>query len=121
LQNDWLLFNQKLISNTNDTLTIASVVFEAYFGKSYVLPDSGVFLFQKIGNNVWEIWSGFRASKLDTIRVFKTGLASRYHIELNDSIKLRTNFRGVTLKATTVVRTPRLFPHINSGFYFIYA
>jgi len=104
LQNDWLLFDRKSISNTNDTLTIASVVFETYLGESYVLPDSGVFLFQKIGNNVWEIWSGFRASKLDTIRVFKTGSASKYHIEINDSIQLRTNFRGATLKATTVVK-----------------
>jgi len=114
------LFNQKSISNTSDTLTIASVVFETYLGKSYVLPDSGVFLFQKIGNNVWEIWSGFRASKLDTIRVFKTGLASKYHIEINDSTELRMNFRGVTLKATTVVRiTPRLFPHIIRVFFFL--
>jgi len=121
LQNDWLLFNQKSISNTNDTLTIALIVFETYLGKSYVLPDSGVFLFQKIGNNVWEIWSGFQASKLDTIRVFKIGLASKYHIEMNDSIELRTNFRGTTLKAITVVRiTQRLFPHINSDFFYVY-
>jgi len=104
LQNDWFLFNQKLVLNTNDTLTIASVVFKTYLGKSYVLPDSGVFLFQEIENNDWEIWSGFRASKLDAIRVFKTGLVSKYHIEINDSLKLRTNFRGANLKATTVVR-----------------
>jgi len=103
LQNDWLLFNQKSISNTNDTFKTASVVFETYLGTSYVLPDSCVFLFQEIGNNVWEIWSGFRASKLDTIRVFKTGLASKYHIEINKSLDLRMNFRGATLKATTVV------------------
>lgn len=94
-------------------MAIASVVFDTYLDKSYVLPDSCVFLFQKIGNNVWEIWSGFRASKLDTIRVFKTGLASKYHMEIYDSIDLRTNFWGATLKATTVViMTPRLFLHI---------
>lgn len=117
MQNDWLLFNQKSISNTNDTLTIVSIVFEKYLGKSYVLPDSGVFLFQKIGNNVWEIWSGFQSSKLDAIRVFKIGSASKY-IEMNDSIELRTNFRGTTLKAITVVRiTQRSFPHINSDFF----
>jgi len=109
LQNDWLLFNQKLISNTNDTLKIASVVFETYLSKSYVLPDSGVFLFQEIGSNVWEIWSGFRASKFDRIRVFKTGFASKYYIEINDSIELRTNFRGANLKAITVVRTKNDF------------
>ncbi|XP_029347065.1 ionotropic receptor 75a-like [Acyrthosiphon pisum] len=113
LQNDWLLFNQKSISNTSDTLTIASVVFETYLGKSYVLPDSGVFLFQKIGNNVWEIWSGFRASKLDTIRVYKTGLASKYHIEINDSTEIRMDFRGATLKATTVIFNPSEFIGFN--------
>jgi len=62
-----------------------------------------VFLFQKIGNNFREIRSGFRASKLDTIRVFKTGSASKYHVEINDSLDLRMDFRGATLKATTVV------------------
>ncbi|XP_026805088.1 uncharacterized protein LOC113548417 [Rhopalosiphum maidis] len=113
LQNDWLLFNQNSISNTNDTLTIASVVFETYLGKSYVLPDSGVFLFQEIRNNVWEIWSGFRASKLDTIRVFKTGLASEYHIEISDSNELRTNFRGANLRATTVIFNPSEFVGFN--------
>lgn len=117
MQNDWFLFNQKLVLNTNDTLTIASVVFETYLGKSYVLPDSGVFLFQEIGNNDWEIWSGFRASKLDAIEVFKTGFVSKYHIEINDSIRLRTNFRGANLKATTVVRNiPRVFSHIICNF-----
>lgn len=117
MQNDWFLFNQKLVLNTNDTLTIASIVFETYLGKSYVLPDSGVFLFQEIGNNDWEIWSGFRASKLDAIRVFKTGLVSKYHIEINDSIRLRTNFRGAKLKATTVVRkTQRIYSHFICNF-----
>jgi len=79
--------------------------FKIYLANAYILPDSGVFLFLKTNNNVWEIWSGFRASKLDSIRVFEYGMASSNQLtiirELHDE---RRNFRGIILKSTTVVR-----------------
>lgn len=79
--------------------------FQIYLANAYVLPDAGVFLFLETNNDVWEIWSGFRASKLDSIRVFEYGTASSNRLtvvrELHDE---RRNFRGITLKSTTVVR-----------------
>lgn len=79
--------------------------FETYLGNAYVLPDSSVFMFQKINNNIWEIWNGFRTSELDSMRVFKVGLASPNHLILNDvSVNERRNFRGTTLRTNTVVR-----------------
>lgn len=105
MQNDWVLFHSKITSTSNnkDASTIVSKVFNTYLDKYYILPDSGVFLFQEIENNVWEIWSGFRASKLDVMRVFKIGMVSKDHIKFGDLMKQRMDFRGVELKATTVV------------------
>lgn len=105
MQNDWILFNQNpLVNNANSTL-FASQTFEIYFSNAYVLPDSGIFLFQQIDDNVWEIWSGFRASKLDTIRVFKIGaVSSNYFYSMNVFNNERSDFRGITLKSATVVR-----------------
>ncbi|XP_022171946.1 glutamate receptor ionotropic, kainate 4-like [Myzus persicae] len=78
--------------------------FQIYLANAYVLPDAGVFLFLETNNDVWEIWSGFRASKLDSIRVFEYGTASSNRLtvvrELHDE---RRNFRGITLKSTTVI------------------
>lgn len=105
MQNDWVLFNPKMtsISNSKDVSTIVLDIFNKYLDKYYILPDSEVFLFQEIKNNVWEIWSGFRASKLDVMRVFKMGMASKDYIELGDVMKQKTDFKGVELKAITVV------------------
>lgn len=103
LQNDWLLFGGKSMNSTNDTSAIALDVFEMYLGKSYVLPDSAVFFFQNIGHGVWEIWSGFRASKSDTIGILKVGMTSKDRMEIDDLMRYRTNFRGVELRAITVV------------------
>lgn len=79
-------------------------MFETYLGNAYVLPDSGVFLFQKINNDKWEIWSGFRASKSDAYRVFRVGTSSSNGSINNESYIERRNFRGIILKANTVVR-----------------
>lgn len=100
-----MLFRQDAISNNTDAVTIVSNLFETYLGKSYILPDSGVFFFHKVENrsSLWEIWIGFRVSKSDVIRVYKIGVASKDRMEIDDQIKLRTNFRGVELKTTTVV------------------
>jgi len=103
LQNDWVLLNHKSITNKDDTFTIALDVLKTYLNTSYVLPDSGVFILQEIENNLWKIWSGFRASKLDIFRVFCVGMASTNRTEIGDLNKFRTNFQGVQLKTTTVV------------------
>lgn len=100
LQNDWVLFNGKM--NGNDTSTAAREVFRKFLDESYVLPDSGVFLFQKTRKRAWEIWTGFRASKSDAIRVFRVGTTFGDRMEIGDS-EPRKNFRGVQLKATAVV------------------
>lgn len=104
-QNDWVFFNGDGYPNNDNTMAVALNEFETHLGESYVLPDSGVFLYQKTGRGVWEIWSGFRASKRDAIRVFRAGVASVDRIELYDLIGQKTDFRGVELKATTVVGT----------------
>lgn len=104
MQNDWILFYRNPTVNKTNSAVFASRTFEMYFGDAYVLPDSGVFLFQEIHDNVWEIWNGFRASKLDTIRVFKIGIvSSNYFYTIDDLNGERSDFRGITLKSTTVV------------------
>jgi len=78
--------------------------FQLYLGNAYVLPDASVFLFLKTYDGVWEIWSGFRASKSDAIRVFEIGTASSNRLTIREEIHdEKRNFRGVTLKSTTVV------------------
>lgn len=108
MQNDWILFGKNVATNTTNTTSLALKIFETYLGDAYVLPDSGVFLFQEIDNDVWEIWNGFRFSKSDTLRVFKIGSASPNNlmINVNDLYAVSRNFRGVTLKANAVVRIP---------------
>eukprot|EP00102_Acyrthosiphon_pisum_P025866 XP_016663076.1 PREDICTED: glutamate receptor ionotropic, delta-1-like [Acyrthosiphon pisum] len=78
--------------------------FQIYLANAYILPDAGVFLFLETYNSdIWEIWSGFRASKLDTIRVFEYGRASSNQLTISESHDERRNFRGITLKSTTVI------------------
>lgn len=105
MQNDWVFFNSKTKSNSQHSSKIASDVFKTYLDTYYILPDSEVFLFQEIENNIWEIWSGFRASKFDVMRVFKIGMASKVHMEIDNFMKEKTDFRGIELKTTTVVST----------------
>lgn len=104
MQNDWILFDKNVATNRTNTTSLALKIFETYLGDAYVLPDSGVFLFLEIDNDVWEIWNGFRFSKLDIMRVFKVGSASSIYLNVNDLYAERRNFREVTLKANTVVR-----------------
>lgn len=87
----------------NETL-FAIKIFDNYLNNAYVLPDSAVFLFRKIDySDVWEIWSGFRSSKLDKMRVFKIGIISPNYMNIDNSTEERQNFLGITLKANTVV------------------
>lgn len=103
MQNDWILLNQNLVINQTNTTLLALQIFETYLDNAYILPDSDVFLFQKIDIDVWEIWNSFRFSKSDTIRVFKIGSASPNYLEMNDLYTEKRDFCGITLKANTVV------------------
>lgn len=92
------------MKNETNSASFTLKMFETYLGNAYVLPDSGVFLFLKINDDKWEIWSGFRASESDAFRVFKIGAASSNGYTVIDSYVERRNFHGVILKANTVVR-----------------
>jgi len=103
-QNDWILFDEGSLTNEMSSAQFASRTFQIYLANAYVLPDAGVFLFLKTYNSdIWEIWSGFRASKLDTIRVFEYGTVSSNRLTISELHDERRNFRGITLKSTTVV------------------
>lgn len=103
MQNDWLLFDRNSFVNNTDRASFALRTFETYLGNAYVLPDSGVFLFQKFENNVWEIWNGFRVSKKYPLIVFQIGLTSPNYLKIDLFNHERSNFRGEKLKATSVV------------------
>lgn len=106
--NDWILLGgQPAVTNETNTTaaSLAMEIFQTYLGEAYVLPDAGVFLFQKTGQkDLWYIWNGFRASKSDTMRVYKIGTASPERLEIDDLRDERRDFRGITLKVNTVVR-----------------
>lgn len=99
MQNDWVLLdeNQQVTDETNGT------TLETYLGDAYVLPDSAVFLFQRTDENFWKIWNGFRAGKSGPIRTFEIGTTSTSHLNISDLNGERRDFRGITLKANTVV------------------
>lgn len=85
---------------------IALETFEIYLNKSYVLPESNVYLLIETDDNyAWEIWAGFKVSKMEKIQVHRHGIVTSDGIELNnnDSILLKSDLRDITLKATTVV------------------
>ncbi|CAI6365967.1 unnamed protein product [Macrosiphum euphorbiae] len=103
-QNDWILFDEGSLANEMSSAQFALRTFQIYLANAYVLPDAGVFLFLETYNSdIWEIWSGFRASKLDTIRVFEYGTASSNRLTISELHDERRNFRGITLKSTTVI------------------
>lgn len=106
MQNDWILFDRNATTaNTTNSNGFAWKTFNKYLADAYVLPDSGVFLFEEIDDNVWKFWNGFRASKTDGLRVFGMGSGSSnyFHIDSFAFNEQRKNFLGITLKATTVV------------------
>ncbi|XP_050060032.1 glutamate receptor ionotropic, kainate glr-3-like [Aphis gossypii] len=102
-QNDWILFDQNSFANETNSAQFALRTFQLYLGNAYVLPDASVFLFLKTYDGVWEIWSGFRASKSDAIRVFEIGTASLNRMTIREMHDEKRNFRGVTLKSTSVI------------------
>jgi len=97
------LFDEGSLANEMSSAQFALRTYQIYLTNAYVLPDAGVFLFLETYSDIWEIWSGFRASKLDTIRVFKYGTASSNWLTILELHNERRNFRGITLKSTTVV------------------
>lgn len=104
MQNHWILINPRRKVNATDSSTIALETFEKYLGEAYILPESNVLLFVETADDAWEIWEGFRVSKTDKIRVNKHGFVTSSALQLNNSIPIKADLRGITLKATTVVR-----------------
>lgn len=107
MQNYWILIDSRRgASSMSNTSKIALETFEMHLSKSYVLPESNVFLLVQTDENyAWEIWEGFRVSKMEKFQVHRHGTVTNNGIELNynESILFKTDLRGITLKATTVV------------------
>lgn len=105
MQNDWVLINSRRNeSRVLDTSEIALETFEMHLSEAYVLPESNVFLFIDTTSG-WEIWEGFKVGKMERIQVNKHGVVTSdgLYFEKNGSISFKSNLRGITLKATTVV------------------
>lgn len=117
VQNDWILFSRdRAAVGETSAMSVALKVFNTHFNDAYVLPDSSVFLVQETGDNVWEVWNGFKASKSDTIRVFKIGTASPNFLNISGLLyEEKRNFRGITLKANSVVRIYAILRTIMCG------
>lgn len=106
MQYNWILVNsQQDDSNNVGTLEIALETFETHLGKAYVLPESNVFLFVRTDDQSWEIWEGFKVGKMERIQVHKHGTVTGDDFKLlnNGSNSPKTDLRGITLKAPTVV------------------
>lgn len=105
MQNDWILINSKRNeSYVLNSSAIALETFEMHLSEAYVLPDSNVFLLIDTASG-WEIWEGFKVGKMERIRVNRHGIVTSdgIYFDKNDSISFKSNLRGITLKATTVV------------------
>jgi len=105
MQIDWILIDSRRNgSYVLNTSAIALETFEMHLSEAYILPDSNVFLFIDTASG-WEIWEGFKVGKMERIRVNRHGIVTRDEIyfDKNDSISFKSNLRGITLKATTVV------------------
>ncbi|XP_029347273.1 glutamate receptor ionotropic, delta-1-like [Acyrthosiphon pisum] len=115
MQNDWILINSRRNeSHVLNTSVIALETFEMHLSEAYVLPESNVFLFIDTPSG-WEIWEGFKVGKMERIQVKRHGMVTSdgIYFEKNDSISFKSNLRGITLKATTVISEPSKF----KGFY----
>jgi len=105
MQNDWILINSRRNeSRVMNTSAIAFETFEMHLNEAYVLPESNVFLLIDTASG-WEIWEGFKVGKMERIQVNRHGMVTSdgIYFEKNDSISFKSNLRGITLKATTVV------------------
>jgi len=105
MQNDWILINSmRNETHVTDTSTIALETFEMHLSEEYVLPESNVFVLIATASG-WEIWEGFKVGETDRIQVNRHGVVTSdgIYFEKNDSISFKSNLRGVTLKAITVV------------------
>lgn len=114
MRNIWILINSRAdYADSADGREVALETFETHLSTAYVLPDSNVFLLVRTGGRDarWVIWEGFRAGKTDRIRVYRHGSATAGRLEVfeNDSVSFRSDLRGITLKATTVVREFYIF------------
>ncbi|XP_025422107.1 glutamate receptor 2-like [Sipha flava] len=122
-QNDWILVDPRRRRRRQDTdstwssSATALETFENHLADAYVLPESNVLLLVETDDagGTWDIWEGFKVGKAERIRVYKHGtVTSDGVLELNrNSVSPRTDLRGITLKATTVITEPTKF----DGFY----
>lgn len=118
MQNQWILVDSRPTTKraTNTSAEVAARTFEKYLNGAYVLPESNVFMLVATDNvgtgHAWDVWEGFKISKTERIRVYRHGTVMgdmRAQLDGNRSMAVRTDLLGITLKATTVVRTkPRL-------------
>ncbi|VVC30077.1 Ionotropic glutamate receptor [Cinara cedri] len=109
-QNYWILFDRHGNPNKTDALDIALRTFKKHYSASetlHVLPDSRVYLLIETGNDFWEVWDGFRSGVSEEIKVSRVGAVTSNQAKIEDSD--RTNFRRVTLKASTVILEPSSF------------
>lgn len=109
-QNEWILIDPSSSSrrSAEDRADAALQLFEDSLGGAYVLPESRVYAFVETGDgdgDAWEIWEGFKVGQSEKIRVHRHGTVTGAGSELNvnRSVALRTDLRGITLRATTVV------------------
>jgi len=111
MQNNWMLIDSRGrgADRADAAAAIALETFETHLNDCYVLPESNVFLFVRAGGgdgdgDTWEIWEGFKVGKTEKIRVRRHGTATSEGVRFdNDSVLSRTDLRGITLRATTVV------------------
>lgn len=106
MQNDWILITSRRLDENRgrNTSAIALETFEVHLNEAYVLPESNVFLFvATVGG--WEIWEGFKVGMIERIQVHRLGTVTDNGLDLekNHSVSFRSDLRGITLKATTVV------------------
>lgn len=88
-------------------MKIALRAFKTHFYRTYILPDSRVYILVETKDNLWEVWDGFRLSVAEDIQVSKIGVTAPDRLEMN--ISDRTNFQRVVLRASTVVSLVKYF------------
>jgi len=107
MRNNWLLIESRGrgASAAVSAATIALETFETHLADFYVLPESNVFLLVKSDDgddDTWEIWEGFKVGETEKVRAYRHGTVTSDGVRFNNESS-RTDLRGITLKATTVV------------------
>lgn len=117
-QNEWILVDSAADapSPSSSSEDAALKTFRDHLDGAYVLPESRVYAFVPLrtdgGETTWEMWEGFRVGKSEEIRVYEHGAVTAAgsvvrEWDVGRSASSRTDLRGITLKATTVVSSLR--------------